>query len=129
MKTKHVVSNKMAGKNAELDKDSDLIVDVATESPPSKTYAGMRHPLLPIQSLLAPGTPQEQLLAFLYDNPGRTEDVLAEIAKWKKFIENTRDSPLDFDLSLNEAGQQQVTWWKKYFLKNGSGSRRGKRKA
>jgi hypothetical protein len=129
VKTKHVVSNKMAGKNAELDEDSDLIVDVATESPPSKTYAGMWHPLLPIQSLSAPGTPQEQIFAFLEDDPGRTKDVLAEIAKWKKFIENTRDCPLDFDLSPNEAGQQQVTWWKKYFLKNGSGSRRGKKKA
>jgi hypothetical protein len=107
----------MAGKDAELDKDFDLIVDVATESPPSKTYAGMRHPLLPIQSLSTPGTPQEQMFAFLKDDPERTQDVLAEINKWKNFIENTRDSPLDFGLSLNEAGQQQVTWWKKYFLK------------
>ena len=74
------------------------------------------HKGLPTRSWLkASGLPHERGVGFLSEDPTRTYDALAEIKKWREFLEGLRDNPVDLAVLLNEDGRQQVDWWRKYF--------------
>ena len=105
------------------DDDLDLVVyKRATVTPLTQTYEGMKqtNPSLPIRSLLDPGTPQEQVINFLSDDPTRLPEVLKSIAKWRKFLGDMQDNPVDIEGLFNEFGRQKVAWWRKYLV-NGAG--------
>jgi hypothetical protein len=104
-------------KKCESDGDFDRVVEKKeVVAPPMQTHKG-----LPIRSWLkAPGTPYDQIVGFLSEDPTRTYDALAEIRKWSEFLKGLRDNPVDLAVLLNEDGRQQVTWWRRFF-ENGAG--------
>ena len=79
-------------------------------APLTQTHKG-----LPIWSWVrAPGTPYNQIVGYLSEDPTRRYNALAEMRKWGEFLEGLQDSPVDLVVLLNEDGRQQVTctvWW------------------
>ena len=76
---------------------------------------------LPIRSwMTSPGTPDEQIVKFISEDPTRAPDTLAEIKKLRVFLRSLRDDPINLANLLNEDEQQKVTWWKRFFA-NGAG--------
>jgi hypothetical protein len=95
----------------ESDGDFDKVV-----APPTQTHRG-----LPIRSWMkAPGTPHDQIVEFMSEDLTRAHDTLAEIRKWRVFLEGLRDNPIDLAALLNDDGWQKVTWWRRFF-ENGAG--------
>ena len=80
-------------------------------TPPTQTHKG-----LPVQSWLkAPGTPYDQIVGYLSEDPTRTYDALAEMRQWRKFLEGLRDGLVDLAFLLKEDGRQRVAWWRRLF--------------
>ena len=76
---------------------------------------------LPIWAwMTSPGTPDEQMVKFISEDPTREPDASAEIKKWRVFLKSLRDNPINLANMLNEDGQQKVIWWKRFF-ENGAG--------
>ena len=110
------------------DGDSDRVEDKKTVvalqvvekekvvAPPVQSHKGL--PIL--LWLKAPGTPYDQLVEFLSEDPTRTHYAQAEISKWREFLGKLRDNPVDLTVLLNEDGQGQVVWWRRFF-ENGAG--------
>ena len=89
-----------------------------TTTPLSKTLGVGRedtvilptHKWLPVQSWLeTSGTPHDQVVRFLSEDPTRTHGVLAEIEKWRGFVRGLQDNPVDLAVLLNEGGRRRTT--------------------
>jgi hypothetical protein len=55
------------------------------------------------------GTPHDQVVRFLSEDPTRTHGVLAEIEKWRGFVRGLQDNPVDLAVLLNEGGRRRTT--------------------
>jgi hypothetical protein len=81
-------------------------------APPTQTHKG-----LPVRSWLrAPGTPYNQMVRYLSEDPTRADDALAEVRKWRKFLEGLHDDPVDLAVLLKEDGRRWVAWWRRFFV-------------
>ena len=80
-------------------------------APPTQTHKG-----LPVRSWLrAPGTPYNQMVRYLSEDPTRADDALAEVRKWRKFLKGLRNDPVDLAILLREDGRRRVAWWRRFF--------------